>query len=66
MRMLPRSPEYWLGKAEEARVVAEGMRSVDGRRTMLDIAAQYEVLAERIREFEQIFGSLTRRATAPD
>ena len=53
VNMLPRTVEYWLGKAEEARTIAEGMRSVDGRRTMLDIASQYEMLARQTRELDE-------------
>ena len=53
INMLPRTIEYWLRKAEEARTTAEGMRSVDGRRTMLEIASQYETLAQRMRELDE-------------
>ena len=35
----------WLARAEEARVLAEGMRDEISRRAMLQIAASYETLA---------------------
>jgi hypothetical protein len=64
VNMLPRTVEYWLGKAEEAKTIAEGMRSVDGRRTMLDIASQYEALARQTQELEEkcapLSGSMSR------
>jgi len=35
----------WLARAEEARMLAEGMRDEISRRAMLQIAASYEILA---------------------
>jgi len=41
------NPEQWRKRAEEARTVADGMRSPETKRIMLGIAASYEVLAKR-------------------
>jgi hypothetical protein len=46
-----RSPEYWRARAEEARAVVESTRSIEGRNAMLEIAAQYEVLARSSESF---------------
>ena len=40
-------PEHWRSRAEEARVQAELMADPLSKSTMLDIAAQYERLAQR-------------------
>jgi hypothetical protein len=42
-----RTAEYWLRKAEEARTRAAGMHDPSARDTMLDIAAKYDVMAQR-------------------
>jgi len=39
------NPEHWLGRAEEARSIAEQLSDPDSRRTMLRIAEDYERLA---------------------
>jgi hypothetical protein len=38
---------YWLGRAEEARAQASEMRDPDASRTLLEIAENYEQLAEQ-------------------
>jgi hypothetical protein len=37
---------YWRERAEEARVLAEGMNDPTARATMEDIAHKYDVMAE--------------------
>lgn len=39
--------EYWRERADEARAQAKQMRSPDARRTLLDIADNYEQLAQQ-------------------
>jgi hypothetical protein len=39
------SPEYWRERAEEARAQASQMRDPSARRTLLEIAENYEQLA---------------------
>ena len=39
--------EYWLGRAEEARIHASQMHDPDAKRTLLEIAENYEQLAEQ-------------------
>jgi hypothetical protein len=39
--------EYWLGRAEEARVQANQTRDPDAKRTLLEIAENYQQLAEQ-------------------
>jgi hypothetical protein len=46
-KKLLNDPEHWRSRAEEALVQAEQMGDPIARGTMLDIAAQYERLAER-------------------
>jgi hypothetical protein len=41
-----RDEQYWLGRAEEARLQAEQMTNSDTKREMLIIAAAYRRLAE--------------------
>ena len=41
-----RDEQYWLGRAEEARLQAEQMTNADTKREMLFIAAPYRRLAE--------------------
>lgn len=43
----PFSPDYWRERAEEARAQASEMRDPGSRRTMLEIAENYEQLAEQ-------------------
>ena len=40
-------PDYWRERAEDARAMASQMRDPDARRTLLEIAENYEQLAER-------------------
>ena len=42
-------PDYWLNKAEEARVMAERMELTEARLSMLGIARAYAHIAERIK-----------------
>ena len=41
------NPEQWRKRAEEARTIASGMRDPECKRMMLDVAASYEILAQR-------------------
>src|SRR5262245_28926979 len=41
-----RTAEYWHGRADEARVIAEHMVSAEARHTMLDCVREYEDLAK--------------------
>jgi hypothetical protein len=52
MRSLLADAEYWLGRAEEARSLAEITRDPEARRIMFDIAEGYDRLAERAAERE--------------
>ena len=47
MSSLLDDPEHWRSRAEEARSVAEQLSDPEAKRTMLRIAAEYELLAER-------------------
>jgi hypothetical protein len=42
--------EYWLARAEEARIMAEQMRHPNARLTMLRIAQVYTRMAERLQD----------------
>jgi hypothetical protein len=44
------TPEYWRSRAEEVRTIAEQLRDKFSRETMLRIAQDYEVLAQRAEE----------------
>ena len=39
--------QYWLARAEEARAQASEMRDPDAKRTVLEIAENYQQLAEQ-------------------
>ena len=45
-----RDAQYWLDRAEEARLQAEEMTYADSRREMLQIAAAYRKLARHAEE----------------
>ena len=45
-----RDAQYWLDRAEEARLQAEEMAYADSRREMLQIAAAYRKLARHADE----------------
>ena len=40
-------PKHWRSRAAEARTIAAEMKDPIARRTMLDIAVDYDLLAER-------------------
>jgi hypothetical protein len=42
------NPRYWHRRAEEARTVGEGMSNIEARTDMLRVAADYEVMAQRV------------------
>ena len=44
------TPEYWRNRAEEVRTLAEQMIDKYSRETLLRIAQDYEVLAQRAEE----------------
>jgi hypothetical protein len=47
MSSLLDDPEHWRSRAEEGRSVAEQLSDPEAKRTMLRIAADYELLAEQ-------------------
>ena len=50
MTTLVDDPVHWLGRAEEARAIAEDMRDAESKRIMLGIADDYDKLAKRAQE----------------
>ena len=46
-------PEYWRSRAEEARAQADQMRDPDAKRTLLNIAKNYDQLAEQAEAYLQ-------------
>lgn len=50
--MLERNAAYWLRKAEEARTRADGMHDRSAKETLLDIAARYDLMAQRAEKRE--------------
>ena len=46
-------PEHWRSRAEKMRVLAEDMRDLVAKATMLEIADQYEKLALRAEQRSQ-------------
>ena len=60
-----RSPEYYYGRAEEARTIANQMRSMMCRQDLLQRAVEYEMLAELARD--QIRGrNIVKNQTAAE
>ena len=49
-RAVINDPDYWRKRAEEMRALSEEMNSVEGKRMLLKLAAEYEELAERAEE----------------
>jgi 23S rRNA G2069 N7-methylase RlmK/C1962 C5-methylase RlmI len=47
MPLVYNDPQHWLERAREARQLAEEMRDIRGRASMLAIADEYEKIAER-------------------
>jgi hypothetical protein len=50
------NPDYWHGRAEEARTAAEAMKDAEAREAMLRIVQNYEQLAaraERLKKFKK-------------
>jgi hypothetical protein len=50
-----RSPEYWRGRAEEARTLAEGMSTREGMQAMLQVADLYDQLASRSEHLAEVY-----------
>lgn len=50
MRTLLDDAEHWWSRAEETRTIAEIMTDPEAKRIMFDIAAGYDLLAERVTE----------------
>jgi len=50
---MPFPASYWRARADEARTKAEQMKDDVARRTMLEIAAAYDRLADRKEELER-------------
>jgi hypothetical protein len=47
MSDLLKDPKHWQERADEARRVASQLTDLDARKTMLGIAASYELLSQR-------------------
>ena len=47
MASLLDDPSHWRMRAAEARVIAAEMKDPEARRTMLEVATHYDVLAKR-------------------
>ena len=48
-----RNPQHWRARAEEARTVAESLGDLNCKRMMLEVAEDYERLAQRAEEREK-------------
>jgi hypothetical protein len=53
-----RDPDYWRNRAEEVRVIAERMRDVYARDTLLRVAEKYEEFADMATRRRNAKGSL--------
>lgn len=60
-RRANRNPEYWRARAEEARTVAESLAHAECKRMMLQVADDYEKLANRAEEGEAPVGRRSAR-----
>ena len=58
-RALMNDPGHWRKRATEARVHADELADVEAKRTMLDIANEYEKLAQRAEDRLITSGRLT-------
>jgi len=47
-------PEFWLARAEKARVIAEGMKSPEARCSMFGMAEMYTRVAQRVRMLRDV------------
>jgi len=43
-------PEHWQSRAEEARTIADSLNDREAKRSMLKIADEYDLLAQRAEE----------------
>jgi len=57
-RMPLQCAEYWDAKAARTAHTAQNMKNGAARAAMLSIAAQYEVLAERVRRAERALAEM--------
>ena len=48
------SPQRWRERAEESRAIAEMMSSPDAKAAMLEVAAAYDRLAEKIETIKEM------------
>ena len=62
------TPDLWLDRAQEARELARQLKDPDSQRSLLDIAAAYERIAQRARErrahFEEAVQILEKNPSA--
>lgn len=47
---MSRSPDYWEGRADMTRIIAENVKDKGARETLLIIAAEYDALARDARK----------------
>jgi hypothetical protein len=47
-------PEFWLTRAEKVRVIAEGMKSPEARRSMFGMAEMYTRVAQRVKMLRDV------------
>jgi hypothetical protein len=41
-------PAHWHGRAQEVRIIANQMKDPEAKRTLLNIAVKYDMLAQRV------------------